>query len=91
MVDKFSPPETCRSCGGAMEAGALKTTREKYLVVDEYPFEELTTGELWYRLELDRTGKYIMYIPQDGPYMVMHYRCTECGHLEAYARGKYLL
>jgi len=89
MVDKFTAPTTCRICGGTMEAGTLKTSREGYRVPDNYPFAQLTYGELWYRLEVPNDGQLMMKIPEDGPFMVLHYRCADCGYLESYARGKY--
>jgi len=88
MANKFTPPTTCRVCGGAMETGFLRTTREKYHIPENYPFEQLTSGELWYRLET-KDGKFLMQNPPDGPYMVLHYRCVDCGYLESYAQGKY--
>ena len=89
MTDKFNPPATCRICGGAMESGTLKTTREGYKIPERYPFEQLTSGELWYKLEPVKDGKFAMLNPEGGPFMVLHYRCTECGYLESYAHGKY--
>jgi hypothetical protein len=89
MTDKFNPPTTCRICGGAMEAGTLRTTRENYTIIERYPFEQLTSGELWYKLEPAKEGKYVMLNPQGGALMVLHYRCIECGYLESYAQGKY--
>lgn len=89
MADKFNPPTTCRICGGAMEAGAVKTTRENSTIIERYPFEQLTSGELWYKLELKPDGKFVMLNPQGGALMVLHYRCVECGYLESYAQGKY--
>ena len=89
MTGKFTPPTKCRICGGTMEAGALRTTRESYRVPDKYPFEQLTSGELWYRLEQKPDGKFAMLNPEGGPLMVLHYRCADCGYLESYAQGKY--
>ena len=89
MADKFNPPTTCRICGGAMEAGTVKTTRENYTIIERYPFDQLTSGELWYKLDLNKDGKYVMLNPQGGPFMVVHFRCTDCGYLESYAQGKY--
>ena len=89
MTDKFTPPTTCRICGGAMEAGTLKTTRESYRIINGTPFVHLTNGELWYALESVGDGKFVMNNPEGGPFMVLHYRCADCGYLESYARGKY--
>ena len=89
MADKFTPPTTCRLCGGSMVVGTLKTTRENYRIPDRYPFEQLTTGELWFGLEEKPDGNFVLLNSQDGPLMVLHYRCTDCGYLESYARGKY--
>jgi hypothetical protein len=72
-----------------MEAGRLKTTRENYTIIEKYPFGQLTSGELWYKLELNPNGKFVMLNLEGGPYMVLHYRCTDCGYLESYAQGKY--
>jgi hypothetical protein len=72
-----------------MEAGTLRTTRESYLIPDKYPFEQLTSGELWYKLEPKPDGKFAMQTPEGGPLMVLHYRCADCGYLESYARGTY--
>lgn len=47
MTDKFKPPVNCRVCGGTMQAGAVKTTRENYRIIEGCPFEQLTSGELW--------------------------------------------
>lgn len=89
MAGKFTPPSTCRICGGTMKAGTLKTTRENYMIPDQYPFEQLTSGELWYELEGKQDGKFVMVNPKGGPLMVLHYRCDECGYLESYAHGTY--
>jgi len=89
MTDKFTPPTTCSICGGSMEMGTLKTTRESYLVPDNYPFALLTTGELWYQVDEDEKGALGMKVPKGGPFMVLHFRCVDCGHLESYAQGKY--
>ena len=88
MPNTFNPPTTCRICGGVMQAGTLKTTRESYSY-DKYPFKQLTLGELWYALEDAGSENYIVKVSEGGPFMVFHYRCTECGYLESYARGKY--
>ncbi|MBE7432698.1 MAG: hypothetical protein HS100_02160 [Anaerolineales bacterium] len=88
MTDLFNPPETCRICSGTMQTGTLKTTREGYMIPDRYPFERLTSGELWYALEQMPDGKFVM-LNKDGPLMVLHYRCEDCGYLESYARGRY--
>jgi hypothetical protein len=72
-----------------MEAGALKTTRENSTIIERYPFEQLSSGELWYKLESIADGKFVMRNPLGGALMVLHYRCTECGYLESYARGSY--
>ncbi|KAA0285018.1 MAG: hypothetical protein EDM79_00760 [Chloroflexi bacterium] len=98
MTDLFNPPETCRICSGTMQTGTLKTTREGYMIPDRYPFERLTSGELWYALEQMPDGKFVMLnkpdgkfvmLNKDGPLMVLHYRCEDCGYLESYARGRY--
>lgn len=89
MAEPFTPPATCRVCGGSMEAGTLRTTRESYRIPDRYPFEQLTSGELWYALEAAGEEKFVMKNPEGGPFMVLHYRCADCGYLESYARGKY--
>lgn len=89
MTDKFNPPTTCRNCGGAMEAGTLRTTRESYTIIDRTPFERLTSGELWYKMEALSEGKFVMLNTPGGPLMVLHYRCMDCGLLESYAQGKY--
>ncbi len=89
MTDKFTPPTTCRLCGGTMQAGTLRTTREDYGIPERFPFEYLTSGELWYALEPRPDGKFGLITPPDGPFMVLHYRCADCGNLESYARGKY--
>ncbi len=89
MADKFTPPTTCRICSGAMEAGTLRTTRENSTIIERYPFEQLSSGELWYKLEPAKDGKFVMLNPKDGPLMVLHYRCQDCGYLESYAQGKY--
>ena len=85
----FTPPEKCPRCGGTMEAGALRTTRENSQIIERYPFEQLTSGELWYKLEQIKDGKWVLLNPAGGALMVLHYRCTECGYLESYAQGKY--
>jgi hypothetical protein len=89
MPGKFTPPATCRLCGGTMEAGTLRTTRESSQIIERYPFEQLTYGELWYKLEPVGDGKFVMLNSADGPLMVLHYRCIQCGYLESYAQGKY--
>lgn len=89
MADKFTPPTNCRICGGTMKAGAVRTTREGYRIPERYPFEQLTSGELWYELDQKADGKFTMLNPQGGPLMVLHYRCEDCGYLEPYAQGKY--
>ena len=89
MTDKFTPPTTCRLCGGTMQAGTLRTTREGYHVPERFPFERLTTSELWYALEQTPEGKFVILSPAGGPLMVLHYRCADCGYLESYAQGKY--
>jgi len=89
MAEKFTAPTTCRICGGMMELGSTRTTRESYLVPDRYPFEQLSAGELWYRLEQKPDGKFALLNSPDGPLMVLHYRCADCGYLESYAHGKY--
>lgn len=88
MADTFTPPSTCLICGGSMQTGMVKTTRESY-GFEKYPFKQLTSGELWYALEDMGDGKYIVRIPEGGPLMVFHYRCTVCGYLESYARESY--
>ena len=89
MADKFTPPTKCPKCGGAMESGTLRTTRESYKIIEGYPFAQLTSGELWYRVETSKDGQLVMMNPADGPFMVLHYRCVDCGYLESYAQGKY--
>ena len=88
MTGTFTFPSTCRLCGGSMKIGMIKTIRENYFY-EKYPFHQLTSGELWYELEAVGDGKYIVRLPEDGPLMVFHYRCVECGYLESYAREKY--
>lgn len=41
-----------------MEAGALSTTRENSTIIERYPFDQLSSGELWYKLDLVAQGKY---------------------------------
>jgi hypothetical protein len=89
MPNPFTPPTICRNCGGAMEAGTLRTTRESSKIIERYPFEQLSAGELWYKLEQKQDGKFVMLNPAGGALMVLHYRCAECGYLESYAHGKY--
>jgi hypothetical protein len=89
MADKFTPPTTCRICGGTMEAGALRTTRENYTIIEGYPFSQLTSSELWYKVGAAKDGKPAIFTPAGGPLMVFHYRCMDCGYLESYAQGKY--
>ena len=89
MTGKFTPPTTCRICGGTMQAGTLRTTRESFRIPERFPFEQLTSSELWYALEQKPDGKYVMLTSVDGPLMVLHFRCAECGYLESYAQGKY--
>jgi len=72
-----------------MQAGALRTTRENYTIIERYPFEQISTGELWYALEQKEDGRFLMLTPPGGPLMVLHYRCSNCGYLESYARGTY--
>lgn len=88
MTNKFTPPTTCRICGGNMEVGTLRTTRESYKVIEGYPFEQVSTAELWYKLESKGDGKFGLK-NEGGPLMVLHYRCVDCGYLESYAQGKY--
>jgi hypothetical protein len=89
MPGNYTIPTQCPKCGGAMEAGALKTTREHYVIPEGYPFVQLTSGELWYRIGITPQGQLVMLNPPGGPFMVLHYRCVNCGYLEAYAQGKY--
>ncbi len=89
MANKFTPPTTCRICSGKMETGTLRTTRENYRIIERYPFEQLSSGELWYLLESVADGKFVMRTPPGGALMVLHYRCAECGYLESYAQGSY--
>ena len=89
MTTVFNPPTTCRNCGGVMEVGTLKTTRENSTIIEGYPFEQLSSGELWYKLEQKQDGKFVMLNHAGGALMVLHYRCTDCGYLESYAQGKY--
>ena len=89
MANKLAPPTKCPRCSGTMESGTLRTTRENYRIIEGYPFAELTSGELWYRIETSATGQLVLKTPEGGPLMVLHYRCTDCGYLESYAQGKY--
>ena len=88
MANKFAPPTTCRICGGAMEAGTLTTSRDTYSA-SGYPFADLISAELWFKLTLGKKEKLVIQPSTDGPCMVFHYRCVDCGYLESYAQGKY--
>ena len=89
MADKFTPSTKCPKCDGTMESGTLKTTRENYTIIEGYPFAQLTSGELWYKVETSKNGQLLMMNPAGGPFMVLLYRCVDCGYLESYAQGKY--
>lgn len=89
MADRFTPPAHRRIRGALMGAGTLKTHRENLLILERHPFARLTAGGLWYGLELSDDGKLVMLNAAGGPFMVLHYCCSDCGYLESRARGKY--
>lgn len=89
MTDKFTPPTTCRICGGTMEARTLVTTRDVYSRAHGVPFAELSSAELWFKVEMNANQKLILSKPREGSLMILHYRCSDCSYLESYAQGKY--
>jgi len=89
MAGKFNPPTTCTKCGGAMEAGFSVNKDMKQLGAD-YVFEDTETLlEGWQKIE-PAAGKFLGrsyqgYKTIGPPRQVLHYRCVDCGYLEAYA------
>lgn len=85
----FTSPTNCRLCGGTMQVGTLTTSRETYHTAHAVRMDRLSSAELWFMLGYNQKQEVVLAIPPDGPYMVYHYRCAECGYLESYAHGKY--
>jgi hypothetical protein len=71
-----------------MQAGTLVTTRDVYSRAHGVDFSQLSSAELWFKVDAS-SGKQLLVKPEEGPLMVLHYRCTSCGYLESYAQGKY--
>jgi hypothetical protein len=93
MPEKFSPPTTCMKCGGAMEAGAFVggnvSPAQAGIFVEGTP-----SAVKWWKVEPREqkgllSGKVskglALVVPEGGPHLVLHYHCSVCGFLEAYA------
>jgi hypothetical protein len=93
MEKKFTPPTKCRVCGGTMEAGAITTTRDVYGRGHGIPFQEISSSDLWWKVETSQerntAGKLVLIKPEPGPLTVLHYRCVDCGYLESYSGSVY--
>jgi hypothetical protein len=89
MAGKFDPPAVCAKCGGAMEAG-LSMNKDMKQLGEDYVFEDNETlVEHWQKVER-AAGKFLGrsyegYKRVGTSLPVLHYRCTDCGYLEAYA------
>jgi predicted Zn-ribbon and HTH transcriptional regulator len=73
MAGKFDPPAVCAKCGGAMEAG-LSMNKD----MEHWQKVERAAGKF-----LGRSYEGYKRVGTSLP--VLHYRCTDCGYLEAYA------
>ncbi len=89
MTGIFSEPTVCVKCGGAMEAGLSFNKDMKQLGAD-YVFEDTEVlVEGWQKVER-AAGKFLGrsyegYKRTGTLLQVLHYRCMDCGYLEAYA------
>lgn len=95
MTNPFQPPTTCMKCGGSLEEGF--TVDNSKPVHEGYPAfgknVKLGGSSSWWRLvpaEADaKAGMFgefsVGRVLAGEPFQVFTYRCTQCGHLEAYA------
>jgi len=93
MAAKFTPPVTCPHCGGTMKEGVLMPKREtaswgghKGSFIQNNVWVE-TWWEVGYlessTFGIKSSGRAL--VCTEAPYLVLHYRCVDCGYLESYA------
>jgi hypothetical protein len=93
MANKFNPPAKCRLCVGAMKEGIFLPNSDTlgYKGQSGRSVANIAAAETWWEVvyrESTSFGMTIKGIALTGlgtPYLVIHYRCEDCGYLESYA------
>ena len=93
MAEKFSPPTKCRFCGGPMKEGVFlpKSDTVGYKGHKDQFIQNTAAVETWWEVAFHENTVFGMKTAGRAltgmgiPFLVLHYRCEDCGYLESYA------